>query len=149
MLPPAGFDREPDTNEAVAQLRKPVGEGGLCHGLRFVSKTTTTIYRVASSKHPATRLDGAWSFDPPGKYRDQQRRDFGVCTGWSELDLVITCELPASSHVVVGVGQSVRCGGQGSDGDEEQYPQTSVTRVYVIDAASTLGSARCRVDAWP
>lgn len=124
-------------------MRKPAGEGGLCHAQRYRLEKPTTLHRVFSSKHPDRRLDGVWTADDPDGTRDQLRRDLGVCEAFSALDRVLTCELPVGTSVVLGLGQSIVCGGG------ERYPQSAVQQIWIVDADTVARTARCWEAPWP
>ena len=143
MVAPPGLERADDPTGVVAQMRKPSGEGGLCHAQRYRVDKPVTLFRVFSSKHPDRRLDGAWTLDRPEQTPDQLRRDLGVCHHFSALDEMISCELPVGTSVVLGLGQSVVCEG------EESYPQSSVQQIWIVDADTVVRAARCREEPWP
>ncbi len=124
-------------------MRKPAGEGGLCHAQRYTLEKPTTLSRVFSSKHPDRRIDGAWTVEPPEGTRAQLRRDLGICESFSALDRLITCELPVGTSVVIGLGQSIVCA------SDERYPQSSIPQIWIVDADTVARAARCREDAWP
>lgn len=140
---PAGSVQVDDPTGVVAQMRKPAGEGGLCHAQRHRLEKPVTVHRVFSSRHPDRRLDGAWTVDLPDGTREQLRRDLGVCEAFSALDRVIVCELARGTSVVLGLGQSIACGG------EERYPQSATTQVWIVDADTVARAARCHEEPWP
>lgn len=128
--------------EVERQRRRP-GQGGLCHAQMFKTTEPITLYRVYSARRRETRLGGVWTADAPRGRREVYRRDYAVCSEWSDLDAVVACELPAGASVIVGVGQSLTCD------DGEAYPQSGANQLLVPDAARLFEHARCSDAAFP
>jgi hypothetical protein len=122
----------------------PPGQGRLCGGRTFVALAPLTVYRVFDSTRAFSEFGVWWSLERPVETREQYRRKYAICDGWSGLDRVIACTLQPGTPLVLGPGQSVAaCPAPQAAG----LPQAEAIQVY-LPAKGTRFIA-CSSTTWP
>jgi hypothetical protein len=120
------------------------GKGGLCLGEVFEVKKKHLVYRVYSS-NTENQFGHWWTFDKPDNVsRAEYRQVEDICTSWSELDLMVACELVLDTELALGPGQSANCPGPPS----MTYPASPNNQIYF--ASAQLSVAQCSTPvSWP
>lgn len=138
--------------EDGALLRQALGEsgkGGLCAGKVLQVRQALTVYRVWDDARPDSQFGRWWSFSPPAGPVSAYRRENAICPDWSALNAVKQCRLKVGAEIVVGPGQSARCG------DGMLLAASPVNQVFIPNdtrdpSAVRLGVDDCQADvAWP
>lgn len=76
-----------------------------------VIKDGLIIYRVWNHSNPQSEYGNWWTFEYPedGTYVQTYRKENGICSEWSPLDMLSSAEIKRASFIIVGSGASVEC----------------------------------------
>lgn len=149
--PPKGFVARADDG-SVGKLCGQPDQGNFWEANAFVSTEPVRLYRLYSkSQEPppgsTSRKAGPygrwWSTEKPSGSREKYRDDYAVCAEWNDLDMVMTCTLPANKAVGIGTSQSVQCP------SGHHLAQSKTIQIVVPDAASLEREGSCSSAPWP
>jgi hypothetical protein len=137
----AGLARRPDA-ELLARARGRPGEGRLCDGRTYVARAPVTVHRLWDSSRPSSEFGVWWALEPPHGSRDDYRRKYAICPGWSRLDRVTTCTLKPGTPLVLGTGESVACGLP-----EATLPRSAAVQAFLPELRTRF--LACSSAPWP
>lgn len=103
-----GSEQGQKAAEVLKYSLKPSGEGGLCQGEVWRSKARVSVYRLYDGVN-AREKGRWWSFAPPEGSAEQYRSAYEICPEWNTFTQAVVCQLPASTLIAVGPGQSATC----------------------------------------
>ena len=137
--------QEVSDERAVNEAQAASGKGGICAGKAFMAKRELRVYRVWDGSRSSSEFGRWWALDRPVGPRATYRQEFAICTAWSALDRLVSCDVKRGSALVIGTTQSVDC-------DEGPYPKSALHQVYLRNdlAADKLLLENCRDEGmWP
>lgn len=121
-------------------------KGGVCSAKVFMVTAPVTLYRVFDASKPYTKNGSWWSLHPPADSKENYRAANAICSEWSPLDRVVSCEIRSGTQVVLGTTQSAQCA------DGKSYPKTAEIQVFVPNdgRAGIIHVGACGEEkAWP
>lgn len=148
---PAGFGLRPDDG-SVARLCGAPDTGNFGRANAFVSTETVRLYRLYSEhQDPSPGIPGRkagrygrwWSAEKPIGTREQYRAAYAVCAEWNDLDMLVTCTLPANTPVGIGTSQSVQCP------SSVHLAPSETIQIVVLDPSKLEQSGTCVAEPWP
>ncbi|MCG2595586.1 hypothetical protein LZ009_22640 [Ramlibacter sp. XY19] len=128
----------------LAAATAPPGQGRLCGGRTFVVLEPLTVYRLADSTRPSSEFGAWWSLERPVETREQYRRKYAICEGWSALDRLVTCSVQPGTPLVLGPGQSVAAC---PPPQQAGLPQTEAIQVFLPGDEKRF--LACSSTSWP
>jgi hypothetical protein len=149
--PPTGFAPHADDGN-VAKLCGAPETGNFGRAGAFVSTEPVRLYRLYSEhQDPSPGIPGRkagrygrwWSTEKPAGTREQYRDAYAVCAEWNDLDMLVTCTLPAGNAVGIGTSQSVKC-----PSGIELAPSETI-QIVVLDPSKLEQSGTCVAEPWP
>lgn len=145
---PAAIDGlSPASNAALqAKAQFASDKGGVCSAKIYTVAASLQVYRVFDEQKPWTAYGGWWAMTRPSGPKEDYRAQNAICSEWSNLDRLITCQLKVGAEVVLGTTQSVTCA------DGTVYPKTAAVQVYLPNDSKNgvLYVENCREEGrWP
>lgn len=137
----------PASNAALqAKAQFASDKGGVCSAKIYTVAAPLQVYRVFDEQRPWTAYGGWWSMSRPSGPKENYRAQNAICSEWSNLDRLMTCQLKVGAEVVLGTTQSVTCK------DGTVYPKTAAMQVYLPNDQKNglLYVENCREEGrWP
>jgi hypothetical protein len=129
----------------LAEALGASGKGGICAGKVLVVQRSSRVFRVWDARRAATEPGRWWAPIPPGSSREEYRGRYAICSAWSALDRLVSCDMKAGAVVLAGSTQSADC-------DEGTYAKSGFVQIYVRNDAAhdQVFVENCRDEgSWP